>query len=47
VVWWSKWSELGGAARDVVDMVWWSTWSELGGAALDVVEAESEVHRRI
>ena len=29
VVWWSRWSELGGAARDVV---WWSSWSELGGA---------------
>ena len=37
VVWWSKWSELGGAARDVVNVVWWSRWSELGGAARDVV----------
>ena len=32
VVWWSMWSELGGAAQDVVDVVWWSaellgTWS--------------------
>ena len=32
VVWWSRWSELGGTARDVV----W--WSELGGAARDVVD---------
>ena len=32
VVWWS---ELGGAARDVVDVVW---WSEVGGAAQDVVD---------
>ena len=32
VVWWSRWSELGGAARDVV----W--WLELGGAARDVVD---------
>ena len=32
LVWWSRWSELGGAARDVV----W--WSELGGAARDVVD---------
>ena len=48
VVWWSRWSELGGAARDVVDVVWWSElgraardvvwWSELGGAARDVVD---------
>ena len=30
VVWWSMWSELGGAAQDVVDVVW---WSELGRAA--------------
>ena len=54
MVWWS---ELGGAAWDVVDVVWWSElggaaqdmvwWSELGRAARDVVEAESEVHRRI
>ena len=32
------WSELGGAARDVVDVVWWSRWSELDGAARDVVD---------
>ena len=32
VVWWSRWSELGGATRDVVDVVWWSRWSELGGS---------------
>ena len=32
VVWWS---ELGGAARDVVDVVW---WLELGGAARDMVD---------
>jgi hypothetical protein len=38
VVWWSRWSELGGAPRDVVDVVWWSRWSELGGAARDVVD---------
>jgi len=31
VVWWSRWSELSEAARDVV----W--WSELGGDARDVV----------
>ena len=37
MIWWSTWSELGGAARDVVDVVWWSRWSELGGAARDVV----------
>jgi hypothetical protein len=35
VVWWS---ELCGAARDVVVVVWWSTWSELGRAARDVVD---------
>ena len=35
VVWWS---ELGGAARDVVDVVWWSRWSELGRAAQDMVD---------
>ena len=35
MVWWSRWSELGGAARDVVDVVW---WSELGRAAQDVVD---------
>ena len=45
VVWWS---ELGGAAWDVVNVVWWSElgraardvvwWSELGGAARDVVD---------
>ena len=35
VVLWSMWSELGGAAQDVVDVVW---WSELGGAAWDVVD---------
>jgi len=35
VVWWSRWSELGGATRDMVDVVW---WSELGGAARDVVD---------
>ena len=35
VVWWSTWLELGGAARDVVDVVW---WSELGRAARDVVD---------
>ena len=35
VVWWSRWSELGGAARDMVDVVW---WSELGRAARDVVD---------
>ena len=32
VVWWS---EVGGAALDVV---WWSMWSELGRAARDVVD---------
>jgi len=37
VVWWSTWLELGGAARDVVDVVW-SMWSKLGGAARDVVD---------
>ena len=31
----ATWSELGGAARDMVDVVW---WSELGGAAQDVVD---------
>ena len=31
----ATWSELGGAARNVV---WWSRWSELGGAARDVVD---------
>ena len=35
MVWWSRWSELGGAAQDVVDVVW---WLELGGAARDVVD---------
>jgi len=35
VVWWSRWSRVGGAARDVVDGVW---WSELGGATRDVVD---------
>ena len=34
----ATWSEIGGAARDVVDMVWWSRWSELDGAARDVVD---------
>ena len=48
VVWWSRWSELGRAARDVVDVVWWSElegaardvvwWSKLGGAAQDMVD---------
>ena len=38
VVWWSRWSELSKAARDVVNVVWWSRWSELGGAARDVVD---------
>ena len=38
VVWWSRWSELGGAARYVVDVVWWLRWSELDGAARDVVD---------
>jgi hypothetical protein len=38
VLWWSRWSELGGAARDVVDVVRWSRWSDLGGAARDVVD---------
>ena len=37
---WSTWSELDGAARDVVDVVWWSRWSELDGAARDVVGAQ-------
>ena len=38
VVWWSRWSELSRASRDVVDVVWWSRWSELGRAARDVVD---------
>jgi len=37
MVWWSRWSELDGAARDAVDVVW-STWFELDGAAQDVVD---------
>ena len=44
VVWWSRWSELSGAARDVVDVVGARRSRprrgrrELGGAARDVVD---------
>ena len=43
VVWWSRWSELGGAARDVVDVVWWSMWSELGRATRDMVRGRLDM----
>ena len=48
IVLWSRWSELGGAARDVVDVVGArrscsgrgrrDLWSELDGAARDMVD---------
>ena len=41
VVWWS---ELGGAARDMVDVVW---WSEIGGAARDVVDVVRSAARSV
>ena len=44
MVWWSRWLELGGAARDVVDVVW---WSELGGAARDVVDVVRSAARSV
>ena len=42
VVWWSRWSKLGGAARDMVDVVWWSRWSELGDSTWSVVSVSSD-----
>ena len=41
VVWWSMWSELGRATRDVV----W--WSELDGAARDVVDVVDVAARSV